>query len=72
MESVTVGRPKKRPTESGRKPVAVTIKGDPAWREWLERAASHCQTNVSGLISIAVAQYAKSLGFEEKPPKRLS
>lgn len=51
---------------------SVRIRMSDAYKEWLERAAEHGQTNVAGLVSIAVAHYMKSLGFEEKPPRRVS
>lgn len=72
MGSVTVGRPKKKPADPARKPVAITIKGDEEWRKWVERAATHCRMSVSGLADFGITLAAKQQGFEEKPPKRLS
>jgi hypothetical protein len=51
--------------------VALNIKGDPAWREWVEEGAAHCRTNVSALIDVALAKYLKAEGFTKKPPERL-
>lgn len=71
METGTLGRKKKPPGESVRKPVALNIKGDPLWREWVERAAAHSRMGVSAYIDFALARAAKAEGFTEKPPERL-
>lgn len=71
MGLASVGRKKTRGPDPGRKPVAVTIKGDPTWRAWLEDAAAHCRLSVSSFVDLACAKYAKSEGFTKKPPERL-
>lgn len=73
MEKVAVAKkkPKAKEPDPNRKPVALNIKGDPAWREWVEEGASHCRTSVSGLIDMALAKYLKAEGFAKKPPERL-
>ncbi len=53
-----------------RQPTAVTIRGSKEWREWLDRGANHCMTDVAKLIDVSVAHYLKSQGFEEQRPKR--
>ena len=72
MESALMARPKK-PGKAGqpaRQPTAITIRGSIAWREWLERGAEHCLTDVSKLVDVAVTQYLKAQGFDEPRPKR--
>ena len=67
-----MGRKKKDSTpDPSRLPVALNIKGDPAWRGWVERAATHSRMSVSAYIDFALARTARSEGFPEKPPKRL-
>jgi hypothetical protein len=49
---------------------ALTLKGTPEWKAWVERASEHCRDTVSGLVDKAVAEYVKARGFEEPPPRR--
>lgn len=70
MEIATVGRPKKRPADPNRKPVAVTIKGNAEWREWLEEAAKHARMSVSAFVDHGTLLAAKQFGFTKKPPER--
>lgn len=53
-----------------RRAVAVTIKGNEEWKEWLEMVAKHCRITVSSLIDLAVTDYAKGKGIKEEPPER--
>lgn len=62
-----MARKKKEPV---RRPMAVAIKGSEEWKTWLEEAASYCRMSVSSLIDVAVTQYAKSQGFDRRPPDR--
>lgn len=71
MENATVGRKKSRSPDPKRKPVAVVVKGDPAWKEWLDGGAVHCLMDVSKLVDIAVTDYLKRAGYDRKPPRRL-
>jgi hypothetical protein len=71
VESSVMAKKKAAPApEPTRRPVAVTVKGCPEWRTWVEQAASHCRMSVSALVDIAVARYAKEQGFNRKPPER--
>ena len=71
MESLIVGRPKKKPLDSGRKPVAITIKGDLEWRKWVEGGAEMCLMSVATLADIAITEYLERRGYKAKRPKRL-
>ncbi len=74
MEATMAKPPKKTPKgvskPSQRQPTAVTIRGSKEWRDWLERGAEHCLTDVAKLVDISVSQYLKAQGFEEPRPKR--
>jgi hypothetical protein len=72
VESTTVAKKKAAPPapEPARRPVAVTIKGEPEWKAWLEEAAAHCRMSVSALVDVSVTRYAKEQGFNRKPPGR--
>jgi hypothetical protein len=69
-----MARPKPKPegaaTPPKRQPTAVTIRGSKEWREWLDRGADHCLTDVAKLIDVSVTRYLQAQGFEEPRPKR--
>jgi hypothetical protein len=67
----TLGRKKKRMEDRNRKPVAITIKGDPAWRAWVESLARHMRLPVSLVIEHSLLASAKASGFDAPPPPRL-
>ena len=52
------------------RPTALTIKGRPEWRAWVERAAEYCRTDVAKLVDAALVEYVKQRGFDEPAPKR--
>jgi hypothetical protein len=70
MGTATMARKKAKAPEPSRRPVAVTIKGNEAWKGWLEEAASFCRLSVSALVDVSVTQYAKAQGFTKRPPER--
>ncbi len=63
---------KKKATRSaaGRKAIAVTIKGDPAWKAWLDGLADHCRSDVAKVIDMALIKYAKGEGYDREAPHR--
>jgi len=63
-------RKKPGPEPSGRLPVALTVKGSPEWKEWIEEGAKFCLTDVSKLVDIAVTRYLKEQGFTNTRPER--
>ena len=71
MGDPEVGRKKKRVEDQNRKPVAIAIKGDPAWRTWVEEGAKHIRMPVSVAIDLALAQFYKAQGYDVPPPERL-
>lgn len=60
----------------GVRPIAIQIRGWPEWKEWVERFASHVSgklgvpVSLNALVGLALAHYAKSMGFKEPPPER--
>ena len=60
----------------GVRPIAIQVRGWPEWKAWVDRLASHASAklgvpvSLNALVGIALAQYAKSLGFKEPPPER--
>jgi hypothetical protein len=79
MEPATMARPKAKKqagktaagkAQSGPGPLALTIRGSVEWREWVQRGADHCRTDVAKLVDAALIRYLKEQGFTEQPPKR--
>ena len=68
--SVVMAPKKKAKPRPARRQVAVALKGNDDWKEWLQRASDHCRMSVSALVDVAVTRYVKSQGFDEPPPKR--
>ena len=52
------------------RPTALTIKGRPEWRDWVDRGAEFCRTDVAKLVDAALVEYLKQRGFGEPAPKR--
>jgi hypothetical protein len=48
----------------------MTIKGTAEWKEWLNRLADFSRLPSTIVIDLALAEWAKSHGFPEPPPKR--
>jgi hypothetical protein len=49
---------------------ALTIRGSKEWREWVNRAADFCRTDVAKLVDASLIRYVRDQGFTEEPPKR--
>src|SRR4051794_10997977 len=60
----------------GPRPIAIAVRARPAWKEWAERLrafASHkvgVTLSLNALVGLALAHYAKAIGFKEEPPER--
>lgn len=65
-----MAKPKAKPTRENPRPTALTIKGRTEWREWVEKGADFCRTDVAKLVDAALVEYLKQRGFEEPAPKR--
>ncbi len=65
-----MAKPKARPTRENPRPTALTIKGRTEWRDWVERGADFCRTDVAKLVDAALVEYLKQRGFDEPAPKR--
>ena len=56
------------PTSSGKVTVAV-IKGTPEFQSWFNRFRDYTRLPAALLLDAALVSYAKSIGFEEPPPR---
>jgi hypothetical protein len=76
METAVMARPKRATgkkvaaREPTNKPTAITVKGSPEWREWVNRGAKHCRTEVAKVVDAALVDYFKARGFTEEAPER--
>jgi hypothetical protein len=64
---------KKRPAgEPAKQPKGVlpAVRGSEEWRAWVDRLCDFDRVPYPVLIDRALAEYAKSVGFKEAPPKR--
>ena len=58
------------------RPIAIAVRGRVEWKEWAERLRDHASQklgipiSLNALVGLALAQYAKSIGFKETPPER--
>ena len=65
-----MAKSKTRPTRENPRPTALTIKGRREWRDWVERGADFCRTDVAKLVDAALVDYLKQRGFDEPAPRR--
>lgn len=73
MELATMAKSKRQampPPEPGPRTIAITIKGSPAWKEWVDRGAAFCRTDVAKMVDAALVDYLKARGFNEPAPDR--
>jgi hypothetical protein len=75
METAVMAKakaPVKKPVKRAAtdKPTAITVKGSPEWREWVNRGAKHCRTEVAKVVDAALVDYFKARGFAEEAPER--
>lgn len=71
ISETAVGRPKKQPPRASKPPKTIGVRATGEWAEWLERFARHCRMDMAKTIDSALAEYAKTRGFDEKPPERV-
>jgi hypothetical protein len=65
-----MAKSKSKPSRAQVRPTALTIKGRLEWRDWVERGADFCRTDVAKLVDAALVEYLKQRGFDEPAPKR--
>jgi hypothetical protein len=65
-----MARQKPKAVRENPRPTALTIKGRREWRDWVERGANFCRTDVAKLVDAALVDYLKQRGFEEPAPRR--
>lgn len=50
--------------------IAVTLRGSPEWKSWVEDLADHCRLDVAKVIDRALIDYARKEGFKAEAPQR--
>ncbi len=58
------------PEDKDRKPMAVQIRGDAAWKHWIDELSTFDERPVATLVERALREYAERAGFPKAPPKR--
>jgi hypothetical protein len=56
--------------ESVEKPLALQIRGDTAWKTWVNALAGFDDRPIALLVERAWREYAARIGFPEAVPKR--
>jgi hypothetical protein len=72
MEAAVMARKVAKPKVSQAKTstIAVTLRGSPEWKTWLEALAKKDRSNVATVIDKALVRYAVNIGFEQEAPER--
>jgi hypothetical protein len=60
----------KAKTSADRPAIAVTLRGSPEWKTWVECLADHCRLDVAKVIDRALVDYARKEGFKAEAPSR--
>jgi hypothetical protein len=63
----TAPKPQSR---ADRPAIAVTLRGGPDWKGWVEGLANHCRMDVAKVIDRALIDYARKEGFKPEAPQR--
>jgi hypothetical protein len=50
--------------------IAVTLRGSPAWKAWVEALARHARLDVAKVIDRALIDFATKEGFDQEAPER--
>jgi hypothetical protein len=53
-----------------RRTVAVTLKGGPEWKAWLQGLSDHCRLDVAKVIDRSLVEFAKREGYDAPAPLR--
>jgi hypothetical protein len=73
MEMLAVAK-KKAPRGKAAPPkastIAVTLRGSPEWKAWVEALARHARLDVAKVIDRALIDFAEKEGFDQEAPQR--
>jgi hypothetical protein len=50
--------------------IAVTLRGSPEWKAWVEALARHARLDVAKVIDRALVDFAAKEGFDQEAPER--
>lgn len=75
IELPDMAKKKSKPPDTGwlekpQKPVVAQIRGSEAFKAWLDQLCKYDHRKLSDLFEVAVARYARDIGFKEEPPAR--
>jgi hypothetical protein len=52
------------------RPIALTVRGRDAWKEWVRELAEHQRIAVNELVDRALVEYSRKVGFGKAAPER--
>lgn len=64
------------PPGDGPKPIAIAVRGTAEWKAWTDRLREFTAkklgvaVSLNALVGVALASYAKAIGFNEEAPER--
>lgn len=73
MGTATMARKKTsrgKPVSAKGSTIAVTLRGSPEWKAWVEALAAHARLDVAKVIDRALIDFATKEGFTTKAPER--
>ena len=59
-----------KPAQSVASTIAVTLRGSPQWKAWVEALAKHARLDVAKVIDRALVDLAIKEGFDQEAPER--
>jgi hypothetical protein len=62
-------KPVSRTSQKGIQPNAITIRGSPEWKTWLDEFAAKMRSKPAKIIDLGLAKLAAQEGFREPPPR---
>lgn len=66
----TKPQPPPEPEDRERKPMAIQVRGNPAWKTWAEELARFDGLSLASLVDRSLRRYAREIGFGKEPPER--
>ena len=73
METMAVAKkkpPRGKPASPKASTIAVTLRGAPEWKAWVEALARHARLDVAKVIDRALVDFAEKEGFKQEAPER--
>jgi hypothetical protein len=70
MPEERAGKARRKSPAKQPRATLYAIKGQPAWKAWVDELAAFDRLSVPDVIDRALVAYARSIGFGKLPPER--